>query len=201
MRLGRVPGTVREGLRIVWSSGKSEFILILILQLLTVASVFVMLLAARSGLEYFLRAVGRQDPLSSLAPWVLGIAALVSLHSLLAALQIERQLVLGELVTQYLEGQVLDVATEVELLAFDDPEFHNLIQRIQQNGHLPLDVVWGITGLVEAVIGVAGVSLALISVAPTVTPVIVLLFIPAWLGSIKARAALDAVYVANDATG
>lgn len=98
-----------------------------------------------------------------------------------STVQRERQEILGELVARHVEEGLLDVATEVELVAFDDPSFHNRLERARSARHQPMNLVFGISGLGKAVIGVAGVTIALIAIEPILIPMIAVVFLPAWL--------------------
>jgi ATP-binding cassette subfamily B protein len=78
---------------------------------------------------------------------------------------------------------VLDVTTAVDLSVYDDPAFHNRVQRIQRDGHRPLEVLWGLTGLGQGVIGVAGVVVAFVAIEPLLIPLVLLVVFPVWLAA------------------
>ena len=102
-----------------------------------------------------------------------------------SSLQRERQHVLGELVGRYMRGRVLDVTAQVDLATFDDPEFHNRVQRIESSEHHAMQMVYGISGLAQAAFGVIGALIAVIAIAPILIPLMALVILPAWLAASK----------------
>lgn len=98
-----------------------------------------------------------------------------------SAVQREHQQLLGELVGRHVEESLLDVAAAVELEAFETPEFHNRLHRMRTNSHQPMNLVYGISGLASAAIGLVGVIIALLTIEPLLIPMIVVVFVPAYL--------------------
>ena len=92
---------------------------------------------------------------------------------------------LGELVTRHVQGSVLDVTARVDLATFDDPEFHNRVQRQQAGNHQALQMVYGLSGLIGAVFGGIGALVGVVAVAPVLLPLLVLVVVPAWLAASK----------------
>jgi ATP-binding cassette subfamily B protein len=111
------------------------------------------------------------------------MAAVAGIQAFAAAVQRERQQVLGELVGRYVQDRVLDVTTSVDLATFDDPEFHNRVQRMQMAGNQSLGMVFGLAGVLQAVIGVVAALAALITIAPVLVPLLLLVALPAWLAA------------------
>jgi len=181
--LRRLPRLTREGLSLVWAAGRFEFLVVLALQLVSGIVVTVLLVLGRRGLDRVLSAVDQRASLSSVAPWAVVLAALVAVNLAVSALQRERQQLLGEVVAGHVQRQVLEVSTEVELDMFDRPWFHDRLERIQQSSHSPLELVWGLTGVVQGAIGVLGVIVAFVAVAPLVVPLMALVVLPVWLGA------------------
>ena len=183
VQVRQLPRLVRDGMRMVWAAGRREFVLVLALQVLSGVAIAVLLVLGRHALSELLDAVDRGDSLAAVAPWALALAGLVTVNLVLNAVQRERQQLLGELVVRDVQDRVLDVATAVELDMFDTPSFHNRSQRIQQGSHRPLELVWGLSGLVQGAIGVVGVVIALLAVAPLAVPLMALVVLPVWLGA------------------
>jgi ATP-binding cassette subfamily B protein len=77
--------------------------------------------------------------------------------------------------------KLLDGATAVDLAAFDDPAFHNRLERARIARGQPMNLVFGISGLAKAAIGVVGVTIALVAIEPVLIPMIAVVFLPAWL--------------------
>ena len=89
----------------------------------------------------------RGGTLADVLPWTLAMAVVAAGQFFASSLQRERQHVLGELVGRYMRGRVLDVTAQVDLATFDDPEFHNRVQRIESSEHQAMQMVYGISGL------------------------------------------------------
>jgi ATP-binding cassette, subfamily B, bacterial len=71
----------------------------------------------------------------------------------------------------------------VDLFAFETPVFHNRLARIRMSGPQPYNLVFGLSGLIRAVIGVAAVLVALVAIEPVLVLMVSLVFIPAWLSA------------------
>jgi ATP-binding cassette subfamily B protein len=174
---------VRLALSIAWTAGRTDLIASTSLQLVTGAGVVALLLVGREALAALLDAVARHDSLVALLPWVLATAGIAIVDFFAAAVQRERQQILGDLVTRYVQGRVLDVTAAVDLAMFDTPEFHNRVQRINSSGHQPLNMVYGLSGLVQAAVGLAGALAVLLTTAPLLMPLLALVLLPAWLAA------------------
>jgi ATP-binding cassette, subfamily B, bacterial len=109
------------------------------------------------------------------------VAVMAAILFFTSAVQREHQQLLGELVGRHVEESLLDVAAAVELEAFETPEFHNRLQRMRTNSHQPMNLVYGISGLASAAIGLVGVIIALLTIEPLLIPMIVVVFVPAYL--------------------
>ncbi|MGH9196695.1 MAG: ABC transporter ATP-binding protein, partial [Acidimicrobiia bacterium] len=94
-----------------------------------------------------------------------------------------------ELVSRYMHGEALAVASKVELTAFEHPEFHNRLQRVQTGLQQPLNMVYGVSGLISAMVGVVGVSAALIAIEPLLIPLVLTVLFPAWLAASRRSSA------------
>jgi ATP-binding cassette subfamily B protein len=181
--IGQLPRLVREGLAIVWSASPGELVLLLAIQLVSGFMVAALLVLGQRALTVLVDEVRVGGDLAAVAPWALLIAGLVAAQIMLNAVQRERQQLLGEIVIRSIQDTVLDVTTAVDLAVYDDPAFHNRVRRIQREGHRPLDVVWGLAGLAQGVIGVAGVVVAFIAIEPLLIPLVLLVVFPVWLAA------------------
>jgi ATP-binding cassette subfamily B protein len=179
--LRRLPRLSAHALRIAWSAGRGDFLVSALLQLVGGGGIAVLLLLGQRGLDALLAAVRDESSLASLLPWAAAIAGVSALQFFASAVQRERQQILGELVSRYVEQQVLDVAAAADLVAFETPAFHNRIQRIRMSNHQPLNLVYGLSGLLRAAVGVVGVLVALLAIEPLVIPMVAVVFLPAWL--------------------
>src|SRR6266511_3950088 len=144
--LRHLPGLIRLGLSIAWSAGRNDVIVSTALQVLGGLGVVAMLLLGQRALAALLDAVAHHRSLSSLLPWVLATSVVAAVSFFASAVQRERQQILGDLVSRYISGRVLDVTAVVDLAMFDTPEFHNRVQRVNSRGDQPLNMVFGLRG-------------------------------------------------------
>jgi ATP-binding cassette subfamily B protein len=175
----RIPGLARRGVRILWDAGRRDLLVFTVLQAVGGAGIAVQLLLGQRALQALLEASRSGGSVRSVLPWAGAVATVAALLFFASAVQRERQQILGELVSRHVEERVLDVATAVELEAFETPAFHNRLQRIRSNMHQPLNLVYGLSGLASAAVGVVGVLIALLALQPVLIPLLVL--VPAWL--------------------
>ena len=176
-----LPRLARSGVGIVWRAGRREFLASTILQSIGGAGIAVQLLLGRRALAELLEAARTGGDLLAVLPWALAVACIAAALFFASSVQRERQQILGELVARHVEGRLLDVAAAVELDAFESASFHNGLQRARSSSHQPLNLVYGLSGLLSAAVGVLGVVVALIAIEPLLIPLIAAVFLPAWL--------------------
>lgn len=187
--LRRMPNLLRRATRLVMAAGKREFLVSTSLQFLAAAAIGAQLIVGRGALQALLEADRLGTGLESVAPWAVSLALLTAMSLFASAVQREQQQILGELVSRYMHGEALDVASKVELTAFEHPEFHNRLQRVQTGLQQPLNMVYGVSGLISALVGVVGVSAALIAIEPLLIPLVLTVLFPAWLAASRRSSA------------
>ncbi|HET9901613.1 MAG TPA: ABC transporter ATP-binding protein, partial [Actinomycetes bacterium] len=181
--LRRLPRLTVQAVRIAWAAGRGEFVASTVLQAISGFGVAALLLLGQQGLDVLLEAVTEGSSLVDVLPWVLAIAFVAALQLFVSAVQRERQEILGELMTRHVQSRLLEVTSAADLVAFDTPTFHNRVQRMQMSGPQPLNLVFGLSGLIGAVVGIVSVLVALIAIEPVVIPLVLLVFLPAWLAA------------------
>jgi ATP-binding cassette, subfamily B, bacterial len=183
--LRRLPSLIRVAIRIAWTAGRGDLMLSTALQLVGGLGIITLLLLGRTALETVLGAVSGGGSIAAVLPAVLVVSLVAAGQMFASAVQRERQQILGDLVNRYVEGAVLDVTARVDLATFDDPEFHNRVQRIEASRHQALQMVWGVSGLIGAAVGAVAALVGVVAVAPVLLPLLVLVALPAWLAASK----------------
>ncbi|HEY7271394.1 MAG TPA: ABC transporter ATP-binding protein [Actinoplanes sp.] len=183
--LRQLPRLCRQALSIGWTAGRGDLIVVTALGVVGAIGITSLLLIGQAALNALLKAVSEQAPLTTVAPWALAIAGVAALQSLAGAVRRERQQILGERVSRYVQGRILDLTAAVDLAMFDAPDFHNRLQRSQMSAHQPLNMVQGLFGLVQSGFGVVAGLVAVVAVAPPLLPLLLLVLVPAWLGASK----------------
>lgn len=187
--LRRLPGLVRRAIRMVMAAGRGEFLFSTGLQLISAAALGAQLIVGQRALAALLEADRTGAGLGRVLPWAVGVAALTGLSLFAGAVQREQQQILGELVARSMSERTLTVATDVDLAAFEHPDFHNALQRVQSGSQQPLNMVFGVSGLISALVGVVGVSVALVAIEPLLIPLLLTLILPAWLAASRRSSA------------
>jgi ATP-binding cassette subfamily B protein len=177
---------MRDALALVWRAAPREFGLAGSLQVFAGLGAAAQLLLAKEVLDTLLAAeAGDGEFGDALVP---GLAFLGLLLLLTAAqvFQREYQRLLAELTRREAQEQILAVATEVELEAFETPSFLDRFQRAQVQGQFrPLQIANALLTMISGVVGLLAVSGVLLALEPVLMLVLLLAFVPLWLASTR----------------
>jgi ATP-binding cassette subfamily B protein len=173
----RLPRLAGDGIRILWDAGRRDLLVSVSLQALGAVGIAVQLLIGQQALEALLSA----QTMGDILPWAVAVGIGAALLTFASAVQRERQQILGDLAARQVEERLLDVAAAVELEAFETPGFHNRLARVRSQSHQPLNLVYGLSGLLGAIVGVMSVLVALVAIEPILVPLILIVLLPAWL--------------------
>lgn len=114
-------------------------------------------------------------------PPLVGLVAITAVSGLATSAQQQFQRLLGEKVQLRTWEQILDVTTAVRLETFEGPEFFDDLQRVKANALLrPLTLSQGLVQLVGGVLGMLGLSVALVVIQPVLLPVLLAGGLPLW---------------------
>ena len=176
-----LPKLLLDSIKLVWSAGRNTFLLTSALQLLTAVGIVVQLFVAKQVFETVLTA-GSSADFQDLAPVLVALVAVTVTLDLARTIQTEQGRVLGELVGRRAIDRVLDVATRIDLLAFESPEFYDRLQRARSQGQFrALQTVNGLLGIVGASVAAVSLVLALAALQPVLLPFVIIGYIPLWI--------------------
>jgi ATP-binding cassette subfamily B protein len=181
--LRELPRLCRQALAITWTAAPRDLVYAAVLQVISVVGLVGLLLVGRSALEALLSTITRATTLTAVLPWVVAIAGVAATQSLVSAVQRERQMMLSEKVTRHVDGRVLDVTAGVDLATFDEPDFHNRVQRSQVGNKMSLTMVEGLFGLTQSALGAVAGLVVVATIAPVVLLLLALLVLPTWLAA------------------
>jgi len=100
----------------------------------------------------------------------------------LKALGSERSRILGELVGRGAFDRILDVATRVDLMTYESPDFYDRLRRAQATGPFrALQIATGSIGLVGEAVSALGIVIALIALQPLLLPLVLFSYVPLWI--------------------
>ena len=144
------------------------------------------LLAIRELLTELL-AGGGADSFSSMVPELLVLTVVGAIVSCAGAVLDAQQRVLGQLVALHASDEVIRTATGVDLVTYDEPGFHDGLQRAQLSaGSRPAQLVNGLLGVLGGSFAIAAVAAALFLIEPLFCLLVLVGFIPAWLATSRA---------------
>jgi len=189
--LRRLPPLIRQAVGLVRRAAPHELTVTGVVQLLAGAAVAVQLLLGKRVLADLLGGGGGQ--FRQAVPDVVALALVTAALGFAAVVQGEYQRMLAELTARYAGNRVLDVSTSVDLLAYEVPDFHNRLTRAQLNAEIrPVQMATGVIGIIGSLFAIAGVSAALITMAPEFLVLVVAAVIPAWYAAtVASRASFD----------
>ena len=180
-----LPRLIVDSFRLVWRAGRRELLLTSSIQLAVAVGLVVQLFLVKRLLDAILGA-GETDDFSSILPELAALLAIGLLLSLAQAVQTEQSRILAELVGRRAFDGVLNVATRIDLLAFESPDFYDrLIRAITQGQFRSIQIVNGLVGLVGAAVAAAGIVIALTALEPLLIPLILLGLVPLWFVSTR----------------
>lgn len=177
--LRKLPSLVADAARLLWRTSPSRFALTSFLQILLATGAASQVVAGRNALSQVLAAPGRGLELTDLARPLLIVAVISGLLQILQALQEMTEGDLRQQVAHAALGEVLDVATTVELEAFEDPAFFDRLQRAKSAADArPWATVSALIRLIASAFGLLALGSVLASMQPMLVPFIVLATIP-----------------------
>jgi ATP-binding cassette subfamily B protein len=184
--LKRLPGVLAGALRLVREAAPRELTVSFALQLVTGAGVAVQLLLGRSLLADILQADRLGGGLADVVPTLVAFLAVSALLQFGYSARSELQGLLGELTGRHAQDHIIDVATMVDLEAYESPEFHDRLMRASMAANFrPANMARNFMQLSSASIGVVGLLVALLALQPLLVPFVVLAYVPVWVATIR----------------
>ena len=169
---------------IVFATGRRRMFVIISATVVTSLCVAGQLLVGRTLLDLLAGDSGFDA--ADLAPSLAALGALLLIGALSQALSNELRIPLAEEVHRRMMDEILDVATEVELEAYEGSEFHDQLQRARvAAGGQSTAVVFGLVTIISTLVVATGVVGVLITVAPILVPVAILGYLP--IGFVNVR--------------
>jgi len=176
--------TFRLAVSLVASSGRATLVVIIGATAVTSAAIAGQLLVGRALLN--LLADGETVDVAELTPYLVVLGALLITSALSQAVATELRLPLGERVYRLTMDQILDVATEVELEAYESADFADRLQRARLGaGGQSQAVVFGLVSILSTSVIAAGIVVVLLSVSPVLVPLAVIGYVPITLVNVR----------------
>ncbi len=179
-----LPVLLGFAVRLVRTASPGRAVLVFSVQVLSSLFLFAQVLLIKQVLDAML-AVG--DTGQSVSGAVLPVAVLAGLTALTAIASTvaeQHQRILGELVSREVWRRVLGVSQSVELSSYEQPDFYDQAQRVQTSAAQQTQIV--VQALVICLGGALGVGagvVAILTLAPTLLPLLLLSGVPMFLTS------------------
>ncbi|WP_182885899.1 ABC transporter ATP-binding protein [Microbispora sp. H10885] len=184
----RLPGLTRQALRIAWEASPRDTLATIALSVLGGVFTAFGLLATTGVLTALLQAGPTPDRVRAALPSLLlvGLAATVRTAVQAAAGWAESRL--SPQVSRITERRLYTLTSQVELVCYDDPEFHDALQRARMRGMVADSIVRTAIDTVSALVGLAAAASVLGVLHPVLLPLLLLAVLPdAWAAVRSAR--------------
>lgn len=179
-----LPRVLVRALRLVYSASANQLLVILALSVLSAGLVAAQVLAGKEAATAILMVdADSRSVASALSPFVL-LAVLAALSGALAIVVMQLERLLAERVARCTTRKLVDVASSVDLEAYEDPAFFDQLQRVMLNAsQRPAEVASGFIAIVRALASSAALLGVLLTLAPLLVPVLLLIAVPLALTS------------------
>ena len=197
----KLPRLTLRAVQLVWRAARTELLAYVAIQVVAAASVGLVLVLGQQVLREVLAGADGGGDLHGVSGQLIALGALSALIGFASGALGERRLILAELVERLVQGHVIETVSAVELEAFEDPDFHDRLQRARFNaGDRSWEVTFGLVSMSYALVGVLAVGLVLMRIHPPVVPVLLLAYVPLWLATTRNSRASYAFEYALTAT-
>jgi ATP-binding cassette, subfamily B, bacterial len=184
-RLRRAFGTSLLAVRLVRSAARRELRITLALTVAGSGLTAAELLVGRHLVNLLVGDAGEATTPVDLVPWLTLLGVLLIGTALVNTAVTELRMLLNELVHRQAIDEVLEAATTAELETFEDPEFHDQLQRARENAETyAWEVVWGLVTLMSTALSALAVLGVLLAIAPVLVPIAALAYVPIALAGV-----------------
>ncbi|GAA1266108.1 ABC transporter ATP-binding protein [Sphaerisporangium rubeum] len=192
----RLPALVTQAVRIAWLAGPRDTVAAVTLSMLGGVFTAFGLLATTGVLQALFAAGPTPDRVRAALPALLLVGAAATLRTALQAGAGWAQSRLEPQVARIAERQLYELTSQVDLIRYDDPEFHDSLQRARLRGVAVADSVVDATiDVLTALIGIAAAAGVLGILHPVLLPLLVLAVLPdAWAAVRSARLRYTTMY-------
>lgn len=185
-----LPRITADAVRLVWAASPSMLLASIGLKLVNGAGLAVALIFGRDLIGSVLSAQGRTPGIGVVAPQLVAVVGIVAVLGLVTAAGREVREILSETTSRHTKQAIIDVATRVELSAYETPAFHDRLVRAASGEHRPIQLVDGLIGTIGAIASIGGIVVALLAIQPWLVPLLFLAGLPLLAGVMKAGQAM-----------
>ncbi|GHH70305.1 multidrug ABC transporter permease [Streptosporangium violaceochromogenes] len=192
----RLPALVAQAVRLAWRADPRDTAVTMALSLLGGAFTAFGLLATTGVLSALFAAGPTPERVMAALPGLILVGVAAALRTLVQAGAGWAQSRLAPQVSRIAEERLYGLTSQVGLAAFDDPAFHDALQRARSRGVSMADEVVGTAiNVMTAIIGIAAAAGVLGVLHPVLLPLLVLAVLPdAWAAVRSARMRYTTLY-------
>ncbi|MER5645801.1 ABC transporter ATP-binding protein [Streptosporangium sp. NPDC002524] len=192
----RLPALVSQAVRLAWAASPRDTAIAITLSLLSGAFTAFGLLATTGVLSALFEAGPTPDRVRAALPSLILVGVAAALRTLTQAGAGWAQSRLEPQVGRIAEERLYGLTSRVGLAAFDDPDFHDALQRARSRGVAVADEVVGTAiNTLTAIIGIVAAAGVLGVLHPVLLPLLVLAVLPdAWAAVRSARMRYTTMY-------
>ena len=178
-RLRRLPRLTLAALGLVRRAAPRAMAATIALQVLAAASLGAQLVLGRHILGALIDIERGHGALTPLIPELSLLIAAILATALIGALTNNYQRLLSEHVTRLTFDEIIDVSTQVDYPAFEDPVFHDQLERARSSGvYRPYQMVQSVIAILTGLTAVVGVGGALLALEPLLVPIVLAAGLP-----------------------
>jgi ATP-binding cassette subfamily B protein len=189
-----LPRITVDAVRLVWAAAPRMLVASITLKLINGLGLAAALVFSRDLIASVLSAgsttAATPPGIGAVAPQLLIVVAIIAALGLVTAAGREVREILSETTARHAKQAIIDVATGVELSAYETPAFHDWLVRAAANEHRPIQMVDGLIGTIGAIASIAGIVIALLAIQPWLVPLLFIAGLPLLLGVMKAGQAM-----------
>jgi ATP-binding cassette subfamily B protein len=175
---------VGAAVRLVWQSGRREFLIVAGAQLAMGFATFVLIVQAQQVLtKLFGGGTGAPGGITLNVILFLGTNVLIAVAQAVIA---NWRTLLQERTGIYVCGEIIKVTCLAELDDFDDATFHDRLQRVQASALVrPAQLVNGLVQQGQSLIVLTATWIALMLIQPVLGLCVLAVFLPVWIGGTR----------------
>ncbi|GAA0911205.1 ABC transporter ATP-binding protein [Nonomuraea longicatena] len=183
--IGRLPVLVRECLVVSWRTSRLDSMVSFGSTVLSALCTAFGLLATTDVLSRLFSSVPTAERLVAALPAIGAVVGAMVLRSAFSEVGSWARARLDPLLSQAVDEEVVALTTRVELAAFDDPDFHDQVQRVSMTSRGPTMLLWAVHATISGFTGLLAISGALGVLHPVLLPLILLAAVPSTWASIR----------------
>ncbi len=188
--LRQLPQLLRQAVRLVWEAARRQFLYSIALQVVGGVALGAQVLVAKQLLTRLL-ASRSSGAFSAALPSVLLLVGVLAVVGIVTVLRTEMQRLLTELVSWTAMQRVIVAATTADLVSFENPAFHDRLQRSIVNASIrPLQMTTGLLTVGASLVSSLALGVALALIEPLFLVLAVVAVIPVTIVTLRVGRAL-----------